>query len=90
MVVRYMVKYILIGGMLVLCSCAKIEFEDAMGNRASYSRFGRTDLKYVKYNNGDVVLEVGSAQGDSGKLGEALANTSEAVLNMSKVVAPVP
>ncbi len=81
----------------LMAGCAKIEFTDALGNSAKYSRLGRTDLKDIEYVNGDVKLKVGSAKGDSGKLGnalinatKALENTTEAALNTSKVVAPIP
>ena len=76
--------------MAIFSGCAKIEFEDAAGNKASYYRLGRTALNDVEYENSGVKLKVGSAKGDSGKLGEAMANTSEALLNVSKVVTTVP
>ncbi len=69
---------------------AKIEFTDDLGNKASYYRLGLTDLNNIEYANGEVTLKVGSAKGDSGQLGTALVNTSEAVLNATKIVAPIP
>lgn len=73
---------------IVSCSaCAKIQFEDALGNKASYSRFGRTELRDVVYTNGSVSLKVKKVQADAGNLGEALNKTSETLLNISKGVA---
>ncbi len=81
----------------LMAGCAKIEFTDDLGNKASYYRLGRTDLNNIEYANGEVTLKVGSAKGDSGRLGnalinatKALENTTEAALNTSKVVAPIP
>ncbi len=80
----FILSFIALSGVI---GCAKIEFTDAQGNTATYHRVGRTDLKDIEYRNGDVKLKVGSAKGDSGQLGEALKNTSEAALNISKTLA---
>ena len=82
---------------LLLAGCAKIEFEDALGNKARYSRVGSTKMQNVEYENKGVILRVGSVDADSGKLGDALINATNALdkiaetaLNASKVVAPIP
>ncbi len=92
-------KYILglsLGLLMAGIGCAKIEFTDADGNMAKYSRLGRTDLKDIEYENNGIKLKVGAAKGDSGRLGnalinatKALENTTETALNASKVVAPL-
>jgi hypothetical protein len=64
---------------------------DAMGNITSekvisYKAKGSREFKNVKINPETGQIELESASGDAGVLGDALVNSTEALLNSTKVM----
>jgi len=63
--------------------CARITFEDPLGNKSSYTRLGRQETKDVVFSkdkDGLIQLQYSQQSADSGNLTEALLNVTKIVL----------
>jgi len=101
-----MKRYVERIGILVLICCfvgcanaTYVEVDPTTGaeKRITYKVVGRRDFKDIDVDMNKGRIKVGSAKNDSGRLGDALINATNALdkvaetaLNASKVVAPIP
>ena len=82
-----MLKYLLIGGLLMVCGCASVKYTNTAGETFEYFRFGWMEIQGFSADiaKEKKVISLESSKGTGGEMEKAFLNLTEVIKTV-----PVP